>query len=197
MDDARFARLLPQARCGDAAALEEIVRAFGDEVRMMVRVRLPRLLRPQFDTLDFTQCIWASVLAGLSDAEARFDSAAQFRGYLAGVARNKVLAEYRRRTRTQKYDVRREEPLEVRRGTGGSGIDEPVSRDPSPSEALDPEARLERVLRGRPPIERRVVELRSQGFTLVEIGAELDVHEKTVRRILDRLWDRLHERETA
>jgi RNA polymerase sigma factor (sigma-70 family) len=194
MDDPDFAGLLARARAGDAAAAETLLRAFEPEVRTMVRVRLPRALRAQFDSMDFVQAVWTSVVAGEGWAGGEFSSARHFLGFLAGVARNKVLAEYRRRTRTRKYELGREEPLYVRRG----GRDQPravVAHDATPSEHAQAEDRLLQLVAGRPRVEAAVVALRRQGLSFAEVGARLGVHERSVRRIVEDLWRRL-ERES-
>ena len=66
--------------------------------------------------MDFVQAVWQSVLTKDGQDLGRFTNARHFRGFLAGVARNKVFEEYRRQTRTRKYNLKREEPLYVRRG---------------------------------------------------------------------------------
>src|SRR5436305_9375678 len=114
MVDADFVGLLARARAGDGEAVGRLLRAFEADVRMVVRVRLPRALRSQFDSMDFVQAVWQSVFTGDGGGLPRFDNERHFLGYLAGVARNKVYQEHRRRT-THKYDLGREEPLYVRR----------------------------------------------------------------------------------
>ena len=116
MDDVDFADLIERARAGDEAAVAALLGRFEPEVRTMVRVRLPRVLRNQFDSMDFVQAVWTSVFTGKADDVGQFADAGQFRGFLAGVARNKVYEEHRRRTRTKKYDLGREERLYVRKG---------------------------------------------------------------------------------
>jgi RNA polymerase sigma-70 factor (ECF subfamily) len=194
MDDPKFRNLVARARAGDEDAVGELLRAFEDDVRTMVRVRLPRLLRTQFDSLDFVQAVWKSVLAAWVEKESDFENPAHFRGFLAGVTRNKVLAEYRRRTRTRKYDLGREEPLRLHRGSGV----EPqalLSSDPTPSEEAQVHDRMDWLTEGRPR-ETRVVELLQQGSTQEEISRQLGVSDRTVRRIIEGFRLRWSERES-
>src|SRR5947209_8126460 len=99
MDDVDFAGLIEGASLGDEAAVAALLRRFEPEIRLMVRVRLPRALRNQFDSMDFVQAVWTSVFAGKPDDVGKFADIGQFRGFLAGGARNKVYEEHRRRTR--------------------------------------------------------------------------------------------------
>src|ERR1700722_16733422 len=116
MDDVVFADLIESARLGDEAAVAVLLGRFEPEGRTMVRARLPRVLRDQVDSMDIVQAIWTSVFTGKPDDAGKFADAGQFRGFLAGVARNKVNQEHRRRTRTKKYNLAREERLYVRKG---------------------------------------------------------------------------------
>ncbi len=197
MSNAGFAERVERAKQGDEEAIRGLLAEFEVDVRQAVRRRLPRALRTQFDSMDFVQAVWSSFFAAGPGAEAepvpQFDSPEHLRGYLAGVARNKVLQEFRRRTRTKKYDLGREEPLYVRRG----GRDEPrelPAADPSPSADLQARDRLEQIVGGRPPIEAEVVELRREGLTFDEIAARTGLHERAARRVIHALRRRLEER---
>lgn len=192
MDDADFHALLRDARSGDPSAVATLLRSFEDDVRLMVRARLPRVLRSQFDSMDFVQSIWKSVFA-TPRPDADFRDPGHFRGYLAGVARNKVIAEYRRRTRSRKYEIAREESLYVRRG-GQESLREVAAPGPSPSQEAQADDRLEQLAAGRSPVEVQVLELRRQGLTFEEIAARLGLHERTVRRVIDALRARMEAR---
>src|SRR4051794_2925311 len=152
MVDADFGNLVTRAREGDDAAVRCLLHSFEDDVRLMVRVRLPRALRSQFDSMDFVQAVWQSVLVPGRGCLVPFTDEHHFRGYLAGVARNKVLQEYRRRTQARKYDLAREEPLYVRRGDREEPR-EVVAHDPSPSQNVQAMDRWEQLLRGRTALE--------------------------------------------
>ena len=191
MDEAMFAGLVSRARSGEEAAAKELLLHFEADVRLMVRIRLPRVLRSRFDSTDFVQAVWQSFFEG--DGPAEFANSAHLRAYLAGVVRNKVLAEYRRYTRTRKYELGREEPLYVRR----SGRDEPLdlaAPDPSPSQHAQAGECLDRLLAGRSAREVEVVDLRRQGLTYSEIAGRLGISERSVRRVIEALWGRIEGR---
>jgi RNA polymerase sigma-70 factor (ECF subfamily) len=194
MDDPGFVDLMARARAGDSEALAKLMRTFEDDVRLMVRVRLPRALRDQFDSMDFVQAVWQSVLVGEGrEAAPAFTDARHFRGYLAAVVRNKVWEEHRRRS-SKKYDLAREERLYVRRGGRDQDRDVPAP-DPTPSEAVQADDRLEQLLAGRPPIEAQVLKLRREARTFEEIAAATGLHERTVRRIIESLRERMEARQ--
>jgi RNA polymerase sigma-70 factor (ECF subfamily) len=189
MEDFDLADLIARAREGDEAALADLIRRFEPEVRMVVRGRLPRALRSKFDSMDFVQSLWESVLKNDGTDLPRFDNSRHFMGFLAGVARNKVCEEHRRRTKTRKYDLRKEEPLYVRRGNREVPR-EVAATGPSPSQDAQARERLDQLLEGRSPLEQQVVHLRRKGLTYEEIGERLGLHESAVRRMVEAIRQR-------
>ena len=194
MDDVDFAAMIEGARSGDEAAVAALLGRFEPEVRTMVRVRLPRALRNQLDSMDIVQAVWTSVFTGKPEDVGKFADVGQFRGFLAGVARNKVYEEHRRRTRTKKYDLGREERLYVRKGERDVPRDVFAS-DPTPSEEVQAEDRLGQLIRGRTAEEVRVVELRREGLTFDEIAARLGMSERSVRRVIESIRERMEARQ--
>ena len=194
MDDPGFADLLRRARSGDDSAISALLGQFEAEVRTMVRVRLPRSMRNQFDSMDFVQAVWTSVFAGKGEEAVPFDDPRHFRGYLAGVARNKVFEEHRRLTRTKKYDLAREERLYVRKGERDVPLEVPA-REPSASEEFQVRDRLGQLTEGRPAEEAELVELKRQGRTFEEIAGRLGINERSVRRVIESIRKRMEARQ--
>ncbi len=182
--------LIARAKAGDETAIREFLSRFEPEVRMMVRGRLPRMLRTQFDSMDFVQAVWQSFFADLRSGSQRFENVHHLRGFLAGVARNKVFEEHRRLTRTEKHAVTREQRLYVRRGSREVEL-ELISPGPTPSQAVQASDRLAQIVAGCSQLEAQVITLRHQGLTLDEIASRTKVSERTVRRIIDDARQRL------
>ncbi|AGA31075.1 RNA polymerase sigma factor [Singulisphaera acidiphila] len=184
--------LIDKAKSGDQDAIRSL-QCFENDIRMMVRVRLPRPLRSQFDSMDFVQDVWQSFFRIFNHDPERFAQVRDLRGFLAGVARNKVYEEHRRRSLTQKYDLEREEPLYIRRGNRDIPR-EVIASDPSPSQDAQARERLDQLLEGRSPREAEVIELRRQGLTFEEIAAQTGLHERTVRRVIETIRRRMDAR---
>lgn len=193
MADVGFAELIERIRSGDDEAVAELIARFGPEVRAMVRARLPAKIRGQFDSMDFAQDVWSVAFVNCRDRPEAFDDSGHLMSFLAAVVRNKVGHEHRRLTRTLKYDVRREEPLYVERNGHASPRDV-VADDPTPSEYVQADDRLEQLTDGLPPDEVSAIRLRAEGLTFDEVGERLGVHEKWVRRVIDALRDRMERR---
>jgi RNA polymerase sigma factor (sigma-70 family) len=194
MDDEDLGGLIARAKSGDEDAIRGLLQRFEGDVRTMVRIRLPRSLRSQFDSMDFVQAVWQSVFTGYEQHLSRFTSARHLRGYLAGVARNKVIEEHRRRTRTRKYDLKREEPLYVRRGNRDLPR-EVAALDPSPSQDVQAQDRFAQLVAGRSPLETEVIDLRHRGLTYEEIARETGLHERAVRRIIESIRHEMEARQ--
>jgi RNA polymerase sigma factor (sigma-70 family) len=183
-EDDDIADLMSRAKAGDQAAIRSFLARFDREVQMMVRARLPRRMRNQYDSADFVQAIWKSFFTDLPRNALNFEDARHLRGYLAGAVRNKVHEQHRRLTRTQKYDIWREERLYIRRGNQDVPR-EVVSSDPSPSQAAQAGDRLAQLIAGRSQRDVEVIRLRRQGLTFEEISAVTGVNERTARRIIE------------
>jgi RNA polymerase sigma factor (sigma-70 family) len=188
-----FTDLMERAKSGDPAAIRDVLLQFEPEVRMMVRARLPRKLRTQFDSIDFVQAVWQSFFSDLRQNPRDFANAHHLRGYLAGVVRNKVLEQHRRLTKTAKYNLGREERLYVRRN-GRDVVRDLVSPDPSPSDLAQQGDCLEQLTAGRSPREVEVLTLRSQELSVAEIAARTGINERSVRRIIDAVRSRMEAR---
>jgi RNA polymerase sigma factor (sigma-70 family) len=189
MNENCFQVLVSQAKHGDNAAAAALLDMFEADVRIIVRAHLPRVLRTRFDSMDFVQAVWESLFIGKSGDEVVFSNSNQFRQYLAGIARNKVILEYRRCTRTKKYDIAREERLFVRR----EGRDEPrevPTTDPTPSQLVQASDRMRLLTQGRKPEEATVLQLRRQGLSLDEIASQTGLNERTIRRLIEYLRER-------
>ncbi len=194
MDDDDLAGLIERVKAGDPDAIRDLIQRFEDDVRTIVRVRLPQSLRSKFDSMDFVQAVWQSVLTKDDPDLGRFTNAQHFRGFLAGVARNKVFEEHRRRTRTRKYSLKREEPLYIRRGDRELPREVPAP-DPTPSQDAQAHDRFAQLVAGRSAQEAEVVELRRRGLTFEEIAAQTGLSERSVRRIIEAIRQRMEARQ--
>jgi RNA polymerase sigma factor (sigma-70 family) len=185
--------LIARAKAGDETAIREFLSRFEPEVRMMVRGRLPRMLRTQFDSMDFVQAVWQSFFADLRSSSRQFENVHHLRGFLAGVARNKVYEEHRRLTRTKKHALAREQSLYVRRGSREVEL-ALISPEPTPSQAVQASDRLAQLVARCSPLEAQVITLRHQEMTFDEIARRTGVSERSVRRIIDEARERMESR---
>lgn len=181
----RFRQLMEQMRAGSADAAWELVELYGPHIRAVVRRMLDRRMRAVFDSEDFTQAVWASLIR-VQNRLAEIDEPRRFVGLLAALARNKVVDEVRRRRGTRKNDISREQSLDDSRF--GTTTTVPGTQ-PTPSQWAIARERWSRLLAGRSETHRKVLELKLAGATYTEIAEQLDINEKTARRVVKRLMD--------
>lgn len=173
-------RTFESVLAGSEQAIQRLVAYYEPHLRRAVRRRIPRKMRTKYDSADFVQMVWASTFRNRD----RFDRLAHhsdFVRYLTTLARNKVVQELRKRMQTQGYNIDRERTLVC---DSRGGIADP---SPSPTEAAIARECWRNMIDQLPDRERKVVWLRLQGATYVEIAEQLRIHERTVRRIIARL----------
>jgi RNA polymerase sigma-70 factor (ECF subfamily) len=187
-DDRRPARagdlraFLDRIRAGDELAARELLARYEAQVRLVVRRQLPRLLRSRFDSLDFLQSVWASFFARLRAGPEKFEDPRFLVSFLAQVAKNKVVDQYRHAV-SLKHDMQREESL----SGGGLPPGALIADQDSASEVAEANETFGRLRDLLPADRREILGLRAQGFTSREIGAQLGLSERTVRRALEDL----------
>ncbi|GIW89541.1 MAG: hypothetical protein KatS3mg108_3865 [Isosphaeraceae bacterium] len=186
-DDIR--RVLDRIQAGDEDAARELLRRYEPEVRLVVRRQLPRLLRSRFDSLDFLQSVWGSFFHQVRQGTAQFEDSHHLIAFLASVARNKVVDEFRH-SGSHRRDVRREVSL------WEPGSDQPrdlPSESATPSQLAEARDALEQLRHLVPESRRPILDLKADGLSSREIGDRLGLSERTVQRVLEDLRRRLDE----
>jgi RNA polymerase sigma factor (sigma-70 family) len=183
-DTTEFSRLMERVRNGCPEAARALFERYGGHVRRVVRRKLHQRLRPQFDSTDFTQAVWASFFATPAERFA-FDTADALISFLAAMAFNKVAEAYRNRVRAAKRDTRREQPLVTAEGDSADSPRDP--RQPTPSQVAVANEEWERLIRGQPAQYRLALELLRRGHTHAEAAARVGLNPKAIQRLLQKL----------
>jgi RNA polymerase sigma-70 factor (ECF subfamily) len=182
-DESEFDRLIRAWRDGQSGALGELFARYSGHIRAEVRKRLHDKLRAQYDSLDFVQDVWASVVAMRPDRY-DFDSHAGLVRFLTKVAQNKVIDVTRQRLFTQRRDVTREEPLPMTPDDCDAALRD---RQPSPSQRVMGREQWEKIVGQFPAGYRAILERLREGYTHEEIASLAGVCTRTVERIVRRL----------
>lgn len=185
-DVSDFDQLIRAWREGQGGALGELFARYSEQIRSAVRFRLHDKLRAQYDSLDFVQDVWASVVA-MSPDRYQFDGPNGLLGFLTRVAQNKVIDATRQRLHTQRRNVNREEPLPTAPDVCDAALHD---RQPTPSQRASGQEEWERVLDKLKPGERAILERLREGYTHEEIAAMVGVSTRTVERIVQRIRER-------
>ncbi len=180
--DQEFRALMQKVATGSEEAAQELFRDYGPYLLHAIRRRLSKQIRSKFDSMDFAQDVWASFFAEVPEKRS-FDSPEKLVAFLTKLARNKVLDAVRQRLKTDKRDVRKEQSLDDSTRFDKDRLDD---GQPTPSQVLMTQEEWAEFLRKQPLVYRRIFILLREGKTQYEIAEELDIHLKTVNRIVCR-----------
>jgi RNA polymerase sigma factor (sigma-70 family) len=185
-NDDEFRQLMERVTAGSDDAAAQLLRRYGPAVLQAVRRRLNRQLRSKFDSLDFVQDVWASFFAN-PPSESRMHRPEMLVAFLARVARNKVIDATRQRLQGTKHNVSREHSLDNSTAGGPAAV---PANQATPSEVVSGDEEWLRLLESQPIVYRRILILLREGKKTAEIAAELQMHPRTVRRMIDKLLPR-------
>jgi RNA polymerase sigma-70 factor (ECF subfamily) len=189
--DQELQELVASIREGSEDAVWRLIEIYGPHIRRVVRRHLDRRLRSRFDSIDFVQAVWASFFREPIQTRS-FSSPDDIIGYLANTARNKVIDESRRNL-SGRYDVRKERSFEESRHE----TEEAAAPQPGPHEVAIVREAWNQLLERQPAAHQEVVRLRLAGASDSDIAARLDMHERSVRKVVDRILEQLMTRRSA
>lgn len=178
-----FAELVGGLRVGDPASVAAFCREYTPFIRAAVRRQLHPRLRTRFDSLDFVQDVWASFLA-IPAERYTFDTPQALLAFLTRMAHNHVVEVFRKRFRTQKNDITREQET-----TDDVGRDQLPALTPTPSQWAIAGEEWQRLRSRFPEGHRMILEWLQEGNTYEDVARLAGVSLSTVNRIVRRLKD--------
>jgi len=187
--DHKTRQLVALAQDGDASALQQLCSVYGERVRRIVRLRMPKELRPKLDSVDLVQDVLLRALGGLRDFTYRNEG--DFLRWLSRIAQNK-LRDHVDKWFAHRRDVRKERPLDI----GSSTTERACGQAPGLVRTTTPSAilakreeldKLERAIDELKPEYREVVILtRIEGLSYQEATSRLGRGPEAVRKLLCR-----------
>lgn len=187
-----FNELIEAVREGSQDAAWQLTERYSPHILRVVRWSLPKAIRPKVDSQDLLQSVWATLLLEPGKLHG-LENQNQFMGYIAGIARNKVIDKHRHFT-TKKKDVRIEaSELDLREdsqrplGLPPAFESNLFNSEPSPSHAVMVREQWQRVLDRGSTRDHEIIELRLKGRSYSEIAEQLEIDERTVQRSVSRM----------
>lgn len=184
------AELLARWRQGDQQAASELWQRYAVRLIALARSRMSEQLSSQLDPEDVVQSVYRRFFANVEDDRYVLRQSGDLWRLLVAITLHRVQDQHRRlsaRTRA----LGEAKPLEA----GAGGIDvRLLAQDPSPEQAVMMTDELEQVLHGLQPVYREMVRLRLQGYQIEEIAKLTQKNEKTVRRVMKEIQQRLQRR---
>jgi RNA polymerase sigma factor (sigma-70 family) len=181
--DEKFRDLMDRVLTGSDEAAHELFERYGPLLLYVVRRKLNKQLRSKFDSLDFTQDVWASFFAEPADKRS-FANPQELIAFLTALAHNKLTEATRQRMVYQKFNLNREQSLDDPEVIEKENL---IGTDATPSQIVSSEEEWQEFVRRQPPVHQRVYILLREGKTTLEIAAEVGLTERTIRRIANRL----------
>lgn len=189
MNDHSPSDLMARWQKGDQAAAAELFRRYADRLIALARSRLPDHLAQRFDPEDVVQSAYRSFFARARDGQFELHPGNDLWQLLVAITLHKLQHQVRW-NHADKRAAFREQPLEGSAQTGAAGV--PVfAREPAPIEAVTLVDEVEQLMARLEPLQRRILELRLQGYDREEIAATVERSECTVRRILKQVEEHL------
>jgi RNA polymerase sigma factor (sigma-70 family) len=174
------------AQQGDQTAWEALFKECYPKVRRVVRRRMNRSMRSLYDSTDFANDALENLAANLDQLQ--FPSVNSLIAFLAHVAEQKVIDEYRRQ-HALKRDITRERPI---LGAGPDALAIQLSSDdPSASQLAQANEVHERLLSRPDETERSIIELREEGYSTADIAERTGWNIRKVQRFLQNLLESL------
>jgi RNA polymerase sigma-70 factor, ECF subfamily len=188
MDDSS-AELLTRWHHGDEAAAAALHARYAERLRALARSRLSPQLARLLDPDDIVQSACRSFFAGARAGRFVLRRDGDLWRLLASITLHKLKRQIERQ-RAAKRGAAQE--LHFGGESSLNALHAPNRSDTTtPSEAAALADSLEQALCGLEPLQRRMVELRLHGHALEEIAAAVARSERTVRRVLDQVKQRL------
>jgi RNA polymerase sigma-70 factor (ECF subfamily) len=182
-------KLLSRWRAGDQAAANELFRRYADKLIGIAHRRLSAQLAVRIDAQDVVQSVYCSFFVGARDGRFVLEQSGDLWRLLVAITLHKLRRQVERHT-ADKRDIGAERPLHDPESLFGISY-QALAREPLPEEAVALTDTLQEIMAALDPVQRHMVELRLQGYSVGEIVLETQRSATTVRRVLDRFRDKL------
>jgi RNA polymerase sigma factor (sigma-70 family) len=185
MAEEESAHLVAQWREGNQRAAAELFRRYASRLAALARSRIPARLVRRVDPEDVVQSVYRCFFANARAERYELQRGGDLWRLLVAITLDKLHDQVRHNARA-KRSLQREQNFGSEDSLLGRHI-QILARGPSPVEATAFSELIEQVMDRLEPRERRMLELRLQGFTLEEIAADTHRSQSTVIRVLDQI----------
>jgi RNA polymerase sigma-70 factor (ECF subfamily) len=183
--------LLARFRQGDQYAADALFHRYVGRLTALAQKRLSERLARRVDADDIVQSAYRSFFLHARDGAYTLQESGDMWRLLVAITLNKLRRQVERNT-AGKRAMSHEQHFDA---DGSVALrPEAVASDPTPEEALSVVEEVEALMEGLTPIQCQMLELRLQGHTVDEIAEQVNRSERGVRRLLDKVKEKLHQR---
>ena len=183
--------LVARWREGDQQAAAELFRRYAERLTGLARSRLSAKLAQRVDAEDVVQSAYRSFFADAREGRYDLEHGGDLWRLLVTITLRKLYHQVERST-TAKRDLEREQSFSSEDSLLGLQA-HLRSHEPSPVEAIALADQLEQTMRRLEPFQRRILELRLQGFNVEEVAADAGCSVRTVRYALKEIKQQLEQ----
>ena len=188
-DQSSFRNLINQAIAGQESAAALIVENHTDALVRVARQRIGNKLGQRVDAEDVLQSVYRSFFGRLQEGQYEIQTGRDLWNLLVRMTLNKIC-------RQATYHQRQKRDMGQEQVAANSSSELPLAdmaraEEPDPQDAAMLIEAVEELLAGLKEGDRPIVELRLQGYTTPEIATETGRAERSIRRILEHLKEKL------
>lgn len=181
-----FSELLQRATIGDKEAQEAICRKYETQVRIVARVLLGPQLRTHLDSMDLMQSVHHCLLMGIKNERFDIGSPQKLIALACTLARRKVARKWRLHRRQVQHGPPTGESSYI-----SSLLNSIANPHAGPAEMAQFNDQLILLCERMNPIERKMLQMRLDGYTNGEVAKILGIHSAAIRVRWTRLKQRL------
>jgi RNA polymerase sigma-70 factor (ECF subfamily) len=170
-------------RDGDEKACQELFDCYAEKLVSLARRRISQRLAGRVDPEDIVQSVFRTFFQRAQDGQFDFADPDDLGKLLVRITVHKTL----RQVAFHKA-AKRNPSLEIGQGAESQqSWEEVLDAEPSPDEAVAFLDELENFLNRLRPQDRKILEMRLQGWSNDEICQKLNIYDRKIRRVIERI----------
>jgi RNA polymerase sigma-70 factor (ECF subfamily) len=175
--------LAEQAEAGDPHAFEAIFGRYSEKLVRLARSRISERLATRIEPEDVVQSVFRTFFGRVQQHRFSFREETDLWKLLVSITINKLKNKVDWHT-AAKRNVRIEQPIDARSLPSAFDVD---GESPSPDAVVAFLDLLEHFMNQLREDDRKILELRLQGYSQEEVAEQVGRTERTVRRVLERI----------
>ncbi len=175
--------LVDRCRTGDPEAARLLFERYVDRLVAVARRRLSQPLTSRVDPEDIVQSVFRTFFGRLKGGQFQLDQQNDLCKLLVRITVNKTLRQVAFQKAAKRDPGQEAHPSDA----DHEQVLQLLAREPDPEEAVAFLDQLEHFLAQLSPEERRILEMRVQGYSNEDICKELGIYDRKIRRVLERI----------
>lgn len=189
--DLQWQEFIEGLATGSVAAQEQFWQRYGKRLDLVTRRHFPPGLNRRLAPEDIVQSTCRSFFTRIQDGRLEVSDRDSLWGLLCAIALNKTRMKQRYHLAQRRAINREQDVQSTKSDSGERTAAEPASGGAPPDEAIIFAEQLERVMELLDATEKEILQLKLDNYTNQEIADRVSRSERTVRRVVERLQEKL------